>query len=45
MSAHNDKIIQSTNSIETYAYRTNDEEINKKAESKCSNIIKQYKNY
>ena len=44
-SANNDKIIQSMASIETYAYGISNDQVFKKEEEKCSNIIKHYKNY
>ena len=44
MSANNDKIIQSIDSIETNGYGTNEDIIHKKEEYKSTNIIKQYKN-
>ena len=44
LSVKDDKRVQSTNSIETYAYGTNEEIIQKKKEIKCINIIKQYTN-
>ena len=43
LSPNDDKRIQSTDSIETYAYGTSECLICKKGEIKCSNIIKQYK--
>ena len=42
LSANNDKRIQPTDSIGTYAYATNEKIIHKKEEIKCINIIKQY---
>ena len=42
LSTNNDKTIQSIDSIETYAYRTNKEIIHKKR-NKCINIIKHHK--
>ena len=44
MSANDDKRIQSINSVETYAYGTSKDLGCKKEETKCNNIIKQYKN-
>ena len=44
LSVKNDKRVQSIDSIETYAYGTNEEIIQKKEEIKCINIIKQYTN-
>ena len=42
LSANADKIIQSTDLVETYVYRTNKEIIKRrKEETKCSNTIKQ----
>ena len=42
MSANGDKTIQSIGSLETYAYGSNEQIIQKKNEIKFSNIIKQY---
>ena len=36
--------MQSTDSVETYAHGTSKDLVYKKEESKCNNIIKQYKN-
>ena len=36
--------MQSTDSTETYAHGTSKDLVTKKEESKCNNIIKQYKN-
>ena len=44
LSVKNDKRVQSIDSIETCAYGTNEEIIQKKEEIKCINIIKQYTN-
>ena len=38
------KKMQSIDSTETYAYRTNEDLVSEREEIKCSNIIKQYKN-
>ena len=35
--------MKSTDSIETYAYRTRKDLVNEKEEIKCNNIIKRYK--
>ena len=35
--------MQSTNSIEIYAYGTSKDPVSEKEEIKCNNIIKQYK--
>ena len=43
LSANNDKIIESIDSIETYTYETSKYYMSNK-EIKCSNIIKQNKN-
>ena len=44
MSVNDDKRIQSIDSIETYAYGTNEEIVNTKKEKiKCISIIIQYK--
>ena len=45
LSANNDKRIQSTNPVETYAYKIIKDLVCKKEEIKCINIAKQYKNY
>ena len=42
LSANDDKRMQSINSIERYAYVTNNEIIHRKEDIKCNNIIKQY---
>ena len=44
LSSNDDKRIQSTDSIETCAYRTSKDLVRKKEEIKCNNTIKQYKN-
>ena len=44
LSSNDDKIIQSIDLIETYAYGTSKGLVSKKQEIKCNNIIKQYKN-
>ena len=44
LSSNDDKRIQSTNSIKTYAYKMSKGVVCKKEEIKCNNIIKQYKN-
>ena len=44
MCANDGKIIQSIDSLEKYAYGTNEEMIHRKEEIKGNNIIKQYKN-
>ena len=44
LTANADKIIQSVDSIETYAYRMSKGLVCKTEEIKCSNIIKQYSN-
>ena len=44
LSSNGDKRMQSIDSIETYAYRTNKYLACKKKEIKCNHIIKQYKN-
>ena len=44
LSSNDDKIIQSIDLIETYAYGTSKDLVSKKQEIKCNNIIKQYKN-
>ena len=44
ISSNDDKIIQSTDSIETYAYGMNKDLIWEKEKNKRINIIKQYKN-
>ena len=43
-SSKNVKIMQSTDSIQTYAYGINKDLARKKKEIKCNNIIKQYTN-
>ena len=43
LSTSDDKIVQSINSIETYAYGTSKELACKREEVECNNIIKQYK--
>ena len=43
-SANADKRIQSIDSVETYAYGTNKEIIDRKKEMKCNSIINQYQN-
>ena len=37
--------MESTDSIETYAYRTRKDLVNEKEEIKCNNIIKRYKKW
>ena len=37
-------LMQSIDSIETYAYGTSKDLVNEKEEIKCNNIIKRYKN-
>ena len=44
LSSNDDKIIQTIDSIETYAYGMSKDLVYKKEEVKCNNIIKQYKN-
>ena len=44
LTSNDDKTIQSIDSIETCAYRRSKDLVSKKEESKCRNIIKQYKN-
>ena len=44
LSLNDDKRIQSTDSIETYAYGTSNDLVHEKEVIKCNNIIKQYKN-
>ena len=44
MGSNDNKRMQSTDSIETYAYGTSKDVVSKKEEMKCSNIIKRYKN-
>ena len=41
---NDDKIMQSIDSIETYAYGINKDVVRKKKEIKCNNIMKQYTN-
>ena len=41
---NDDKIMQSIDSIETYAHGINKDVVRKKKEIKCNNIIKQYTN-
>ena len=41
---HNDKRKQSNNSIKIYTYGTNEVVLSEKNKTKCSNIIRQYKN-
>ena len=43
LSANDDKEIKLIDSVETYAYGTNEEMIHRKEEIKCNNITKQYK--
>ena len=45
LSANNDKRIQSTNPVETYAYKIIKDLVCKKEEIKWINIAKQYENY
>ena len=44
MGSNDNKRMQSTDSIETYAYGTSKDVVSKKEEIRCSNIIKRYKN-
>ena len=44
MGSNDNKRMQSTDSIETYAYGTSKDVVSKKEEIKCSSIIKRYKN-
>ena len=44
LNARNNKRIQSTDSIETYAYERSRGLVCKKEKIKCNNLIKQYKN-
>ena len=44
LSSNDDKRMQLTDSIETYAYGMTKDLIFKKEKIKCNNIIKQYKN-
>ena len=44
LSSNDDKIIQSIDSIETYAYGANNDPVIEKDEIKCNSIIKRYKN-
>ena len=44
LSSHDDKRMQSIDSIEKYAYGMSKDLVCKKEEVKCNNIIKQYKN-
>ena len=44
LSLNDDKRIQSTDSIETYAYGTSIDLVHEKEVIKCNNIITQYKN-
>ena len=43
LSSNDDKKMQSIDSIETYAYRTNKDLVSEKEEIKCNNIVKRYK--
>ena len=43
LSSNDDKIMQSIDSMETYAYGTSKILVKEKEEIKCSNISKQYK--
>ena len=43
LSSNDDKRIQSVDSIETYVYGTCKDLVYKKEETKCNNIVKQYK--
>ena len=45
LSSNDDKRIQSMDSIGTYTYRKSKDLVSKKEETKCNNIIKQYKNW
>ena len=42
--SHDDKRMQSIDSIEINIYGTSEDLVSEKEENKCSNIIKQYKN-
>ena len=42
LNLNDDKIIQSIDSIETYAYGTRKDLVSKTEEIKCNNIIKRY---
>ena len=44
-SSNNDKIMQLIDSIERYAYGTNEDLVSEKEEIKCNNIIKWYKKW
>ena len=44
LSSNDDKIMQSIDLIETYAYGTSKDLVSEKEEIKCNNIVKQYKN-
>ena len=41
LSANDDKRIQSIDSVETYAYGTNEETLHQKEDIKCNSIIKE----
>ena len=43
LSSNDDKRMQSTDSLDTYAYGTSKDLVRKKEEIKCNNITKQYK--
>ena len=43
LSSNDNRRIQSTDSIETYAYGTSKDLVSEKEEIKCNNIIKRYK--
>ena len=43
--ASNDKRMQQIDSIETYAWGTTNDLVCKKEETKCKNVIKQYKKW
>ena len=45
MSVNNDKRIQSIESIETYAYGTNEEMVQRKEEIKCNYTVKQHERW
>ena len=44
LSPNDEKIMQSIDSVKTYAYGTSKDVVCTKGEIKCNNIIKQYKN-
>ena len=43
LSSNDDKIMQSIDSIETYAYGMSKDPVSEKEEIKCNNIIERYK--